>query len=35
MDPKLRLDILHEVERRIPGFPIVLHGSSSVPQQIV
>ena len=35
MDPKIRLDILHEVERRIPGFPIVLHGSSSVPQQIV
>jgi len=30
-DPKLRLDILAEIEERIPGFPIVLHGSSSVP----
>ncbi len=29
--PDLRFDILQEVERRIPGFPIVLHGSSSVP----
>jgi fructose-bisphosphate aldolase class II len=34
-DPKIRLDILHEIEKRIPGFPIVLHGSSSVPQDIV
>ena len=34
-DPKIRLDILREVERRIPGFPIVLHGASSVPRQIV
>jgi fructose-bisphosphate aldolase, class II len=34
-DPKIRLDILQEIERRIPGFPIVLHGSSSVPQEIV
>lgn len=34
-DPKIRLDILKEIERRIPGFPIVLHGSSSVPQDIV
>lgn len=34
-DPKLRLDILEEVERRIPGFPIVLHGSSSVPEKYV
>jgi fructose-bisphosphate aldolase, class II len=34
-DPKIRLDILQEIERRIPGFPIVLHGSSSVPQDIV
>lgn len=32
-EPKLRLDILEEIERRIPGFPIVLHGSSAVPQQ--
>ena len=32
-DPKLRLDILEELERRIPGFPIVLHGSSAVPKQ--
>lgn len=33
--PPLRFDILEEIERRIPGFPIVLHGSSSVPQQYV
>jgi len=33
--PHIRLDILHEIENRIPGFPIVLHGSSSVPQDIV
>ncbi len=32
---EIRLDILHEIEKRIPGFPIVLHGSSSVPQDIV
>ncbi|NTV01395.1 MAG: class II fructose-1,6-bisphosphate aldolase [Chlorobiaceae bacterium] len=34
-DPKIRLDILAEIERRIPGFPIVLHGASSVPQELV
>ena len=34
-NPKLRLDILDEVARRLPGFPIVLHGSSSVPQEYV
>ena len=33
--PQIRLDILTEIEKRIPGFPIVLHGSSSVPQDIV
>ena len=33
--PQLRFDILAEVEKRLPGFPIVLHGSSSVPQQFV
>ena len=33
--PILRFDILEEIEKRIPGFPIVLHGSSSVPQQYV
>jgi fructose-bisphosphate aldolase class II len=33
--PPLRFDILAEVERRIPGFPIVLHGASSIPQDIV
>ncbi len=33
--PPLRFDILKEVEERIPGFPIVLHGSSSVPQEYV
>ena len=34
-DPHLRFDILHEVENRLPGFPIVLHGASSVPQEYV
>ena len=33
--PPLRFDILKEVSRRLPGFPIVLHGSSSVPQNFV
>ena len=33
--PQLRFDILEEVSRRLPGFPIVLHGSSSVPQNYV
>jgi fructose-bisphosphate aldolase class II len=33
--PPLRFDILEEVEKRIPGFQIVLHGSSSVPQEAV
>ena len=33
--PPLRFDILDEVAKRLPGFPIVLHGSSSVPQQFV
>ena len=33
--PPLRFDILDEVVRRLPGFPIVLHGSSSVPQEYV
>lgn len=33
--PPLRFDILKEIERRIPGFPIVLHGSSSVPVDYV
>ena len=33
--PPLRFDILEEVSRRLPGFPIVLHGSSSVPQNYV
>ena len=33
--PPLRFDILDEVARRLPGFPIVLHGSSSVPQVFV
>jgi fructose-bisphosphate aldolase class II len=32
---EIRLDILKEIETRIPGFPIVLHGSSSVPQDLV
>lgn len=34
-EPKLRFDILEEVGRRLPGFPIVLHGASSVPQYLV
>jgi fructose-bisphosphate aldolase, class II len=35
LPPPLRFDILEEIERRIPGFPIVLHGASSVPVEIV
>jgi fructose-bisphosphate aldolase class II len=34
-NPEIRLDILHEIEKKLPGFPIVLHGSSSVPQDLV
>lgn len=33
--PEIRLDILAEIEKRIPGFAIVLHGASSVPQDLV
>ena len=33
--PQLRFDVLEEVSKRLPGFPIVLHGSSSVPQEFV
>jgi len=33
--PQLRFDVLEEVSKRLPGFPIVLHGSSSVPQEYV
>ena len=33
--PPLRFDILEEVSKKLPGFPIVLHGSSSVPQEYV
>ena len=33
--PPLRFDILEEIGRRLPGFPIVLHGASSVPQEFV
>ena len=33
--PPLRFDVLEEVSKRLPGFPIVLHGSSSVPQNFV
>ena len=33
--PQLRFDILKEVSERLPGFPIVLHGASSVPQEFV
>ncbi|HHZ13867.1 MAG: class II fructose-1,6-bisphosphate aldolase [Caldicoprobacterales bacterium] len=34
-EPKLRFDILEEISKRLPGFPIVLHGASSVPQEYV
>lgn len=34
-EPKLRFDILSEIERRVPNFPIVLHGASSVSQEYV
>lgn len=34
-NPQLRFDILEDVSKRLPGFPIVLHGSSSVPQKFV
>ena len=33
--PQLRFDVLEAVEKNLPGFPIVLHGSSSVPQEFV
>jgi fructose-bisphosphate aldolase class II len=33
--PPLRFDILEEIEKELPGYPIVLHGSSSVPQEYV
>ena len=33
--PPLRFDVLHGVIEKLPGFPIVLHGSSSVPQEFV
>ena len=33
--PQLRFDVLDEVTKRLPGFPIVLHGASSVPQEFV
>ena len=33
--PELRCDILAEIEKKLPGFPIVLHGASSVPQEYV
>lgn len=34
-EPHIRLDILKNIEKAIPGFPLVLHGSSSVPQQYI
>jgi fructose-bisphosphate aldolase class II len=33
--PPLRFDILEEIEKRMPGFPIVLHGASSVPADLI
>ena len=35
LPPPLRFDILEEIEKRLPGFPIVLHGASSVSQEHV
>jgi len=35
VEPKIRLDILKKIEKQIPRFPIVLHGSSSVPEEYV
>ncbi len=34
-EPRLDFDRLHRIEKMIPGFPIVLHGASSVPQEFV
>lgn len=34
-EPRLRFDILEEVQKRLPGFPIVLHGASSVIPELV
>ncbi len=34
-EPRLRFDILEEISKRLPNFPIVLHGASSVPQEFV
>lgn len=34
-EPKLRFDILEEIQKRVPGFPIVLHGASSVVPEFV
>lgn len=34
-EPRLRYDILEEISNRLPGYPIVLHGASSVPQEFV
>ena len=34
-NPQLRFDVLHECEKKLPEFPIVLHGASSVPQEYV
>ena len=33
--PQLRFDVLEECSKQLPGFPIVLHGASSVPQEFV
>ncbi len=34
-EAKLRFDILHQIEERLRGYPIVLHGASSVPQELI
>jgi len=33
--PKLAFDLLEDISRRMPGFPLVMHGSSSVPQELI
>lgn len=35
MKPHIRLDILHAIEKELPGYPLVMHGSSSIPQEYV
>ena len=34
-EPKLAFDVIEEIGNRLPGFPLVMHGSSSVPQELI